>query len=88
MEMLLPLLTVLITEGYKFTVKKIGKEATKIVIYVGVLILSGFWAWLQNPDIFSTGFFQNLSVYFAAAIGYYEVLIKWLVKENVIERFK
>lgn len=86
--MLLPLLTVGLTEGYKWAVKKIGKEATKNSIYLGVLVVSFIWTYVQNPDIFSGNFGKQITLYFTAAIGYYELFIKWLIKQNILEKMK
>jgi len=88
MEMLLPLLTVGLTEGYKLAVGKFGKESTKVGIYLGVLVVSFIWTYVQNPDIWSGDFGKSIVAYFTTAIGYYEIFVKWLIKQQVVERLK
>jgi len=84
METLLPLLTILFAEGYKWSVKRLGKEVTTISIYVGVFLLSFLWTYLQNPDIFSGEFGKQLFIYASASIATYDFAIKYLLKKQVM----
>ena len=83
METLLPLLTIILAEGYKWGVKKFGVEHTKLTIYLGVFILSGVWTYMQNPDIFSGDFAKQLFVYASASIATYDILVKWIMKQPI-----
>ena len=40
-------LTTLLIEGFKWSVKKVGKKATTWIIYLGVAVVSGVWTYLR-----------------------------------------
>jgi len=88
MEIVLVLLTNALVEGYKWSIKKIGKEATTWSIYLGILILSGVWTYLKFANILSAEFISQVLTYVAYAIATYEIIFKWLLKKNILDRIK
>jgi hypothetical protein len=88
MEIVLVLLTNALVEGYKWSVKKIGKETTTWSIYLGVLILSGVWTYLKFSNVMSEEFIRQVLAYGAYAVATYEIIFKWLIKKNILEKLK
>ena len=88
MEILLVLLTTALVEGFKWSVKKIGKPATTWVIYLGILVISVLWTYLKFANILSEEFIRQALAYGAYAIATYEVIFKWLLQRNILEKIK
>ncbi len=84
MTSLLVLVTVLITELYKKIVTKYGEKPAKLTIYSGVLVASAAFTALTTTDLISYETLQKLGAFFVSSIGTYEVIVKYLVKENVV----
>lgn len=79
------LLTVGLVSAYKWSIKRFGVIATKWSIYLGVAIISFIWTYLTSQNIISQEFIKTFLTYCISAIGTYEVIIKWLVKEVIGE---
>lgn len=88
MELLLILVTTLLTEGYKKLVTKFGEEPAKLTIYSGVFVLSSIFTAVTTTELISYETLQKLGTFFLASVGTFEVIIKYLVKENVIVGIK
>jgi hypothetical protein len=88
MELLLILVTTLLTEGYKKMVSKVGEKTAKLTIYAGVFVASSIFTGLTTTNLVSYETLQKLTTFFLASVGTFEVVIKWLFKENIIDKIK
>jgi len=84
MELFLPMLTALLVEGFKWSVNRIGRKATTWIIYLGVAILSFIWAYLKIEGVLTQAFLQMALTNVAIAVGTYEIIIKWIIKQGII----
>jgi len=78
------LVTTLLIEGYKWSSKKFGQEATKWSVLLGVAVISFIWTFVTTNNIITPEFIKQFITYVAGAIATYEVIIKWLLKEGIV----
>jgi hypothetical protein len=88
MEIVLVLLTTALVEGYKWSLKKFGKKSTTFGIYLGILVVSVLWTYLKFSNILSEEFIKQALAYGAYAIATYEVIYKYLLKKQILDRIK
>lgn len=79
MELLVGAVIALLTEVYKWIVGKLGVEKGHVVIYVGVFILCLAWALFKQYNVVKPETYLVIGQVFAAALAFYEVVIKWVV---------
>lgn len=84
MELFLAMGTAFIVEGLKWITSKLGQETTKWMVYLAVLIISGVWTYLKVTGILTEEFLALALKNVSIAIATYEIIIKWLLKENAI----
>lgn len=88
MELFFGVATAFIVEALKWIANKFGQQTTKLVIYLGVLVISGVWTYLKVTGILTEEFLQTIMQNIAVAIATYEVIIKWILKQGIMPETK
>ena len=89
MELLLPAIITLLTQGFKWLVEKLGyvkaKTYTLLVAFVFSLIGTFVWKNLEGQVVWND--VQSLVSIFGLAIGYYEIFVKRFLTP-ILNKFK
>lgn len=74
--LLLGAFTSILTQGFKYLVLKVGKEAAKNLALVAAFIIAAIIAYIQVNELISPALVEKAVTIFGIAIGFYEVIIK------------
>ena len=78
MELLIGAVVAVLTEAYKWIIKKFGADVGHIVVYIGVFVLCLAWAAFKQYDLIKPETYITIGQIFASALAFYEVVIKWI----------